>query len=59
MCIRDRNTYRHEGAEAHLLTLGMIFAGTPAIKARIKLAVLLSAGVSRDRIRELFHAEWQ
>jgi len=54
-----RNTYRHEGAEAHLLTLGMIFAGTPAIKARIKLAVLLSAGVSRDRIRELFHAEWQ
>jgi L-asparaginase len=54
-----RNTYRHEGAEAHLLTLGMIFTGTHALKARIKLAVLLSAGVSRDRIRELFHAEWQ
>jgi L-asparaginase len=54
-----RNTYRHEGAEAHLLSLGMIFAGTSALKARIKLAVLLSAAVSRERVRELFHAEWQ
>ena len=54
-----RNTYRHEGAETHLLELGMIFTATPALKARIKLAVLLSAGVGRDRIRELFHAEWQ
>ena len=54
-----RNTYRHEGAEAHLLGLGMIFTATPAVKARIKLTVLLSARVSRGRIRELFHAEWQ
>ena len=54
-----RNTYRHEGAEAHLLALGMIFTGTSALKARIKLTVLLSAGVSGERIRELFHAEWQ
>jgi len=54
-----RNTYRHEGAEAHLLALGMIFTGTSALKARIKLTVLLSAEVSRGRIRELFHAEWQ
>src|SRR5207245_5726408 len=53
-----RNTYRHEGAEAHLLALGMIFAGTSATKARIKLTVLLSAAVSRERIRELFHSEW-
>jgi L-asparaginase len=54
-----RNTYRHEGAEAHLLSLGMIFAGTTGLKARIKLAVLLSAGLDRERIRDLFHAEWQ
>jgi L-asparaginase len=54
-----RNTYRHEGAEAHLLALGMIFTGTSALKARIKLTVLLSAGASGERIRELFHAEWQ
>jgi len=54
-----RDTYRHKGGEAHLLELGFIYAGTPALKARIKLAVLLSAGLGRDRIRELFHMEWQ
>lgn len=54
-----RNTYRHAGGESHLLELGVIFAGTPALKARVKLTVLLSAGVSRQRIRELFHAEWE
>ncbi len=54
-----RDTYRHEGAEAHLLGLGMVFAGTSGLKARIKLTVLLSAGLDRDRIRDLFHAEWQ
>ena len=54
-----RDTYRHRGGEAHLLELGFIYAGTPALKARIKLAVLLSAGLGRDRIRELFHMEWQ
>jgi len=54
-----RDTYRHKGGEAYLLELGFIYAGTPALKARIKLAVLLSAGLGRDRIRELFHMEWQ
>ena len=54
-----RDTYRHEGGEAHLLGLGMVFAGTSGLKARIKLTVLLSAGLDRDRIRDLFHAEWQ
>lgn len=54
-----RNTYRHEGAEAHLLGLGMVFAGTSGLKARVKLTILLSAGLDRDRIRDLFHAEWQ
>jgi len=54
-----RGTYGHRGAEAHLLSLGMIFAGTSGLKARIKLTALLSAGLSRDEIRALFHAEWQ
>jgi L-asparaginase len=53
-----RNTYRHAGGEAHLLGLGVIFAGTPAHKARIKLTALLSAGLPADRIRASFHAEW-
>lgn len=53
-----RNTYRHTGGESHLLGLGVIFAGTPAHKARVKLTILLSAGLPRERIRELFHAEW-
>jgi L-asparaginase len=53
-----RNTYRHRGGESHLLELGVIFAGTPALKARIKLAILLSAGLPREEIRALFHAEW-
>ncbi|MDR7418409.1 MAG: asparaginase [Armatimonadota bacterium] len=53
-----RNTYRHRGGESHLLELGVIFAGTPALKARVKLTILLSAGMDRERIRDLFHAEW-
>jgi L-asparaginase len=53
-----RNTYRHRGGESHLLEMGVIFAGTPALKARVKLTVLLSAGRSREEIRDLFHAEW-
>ena len=53
-----RDTYRHKGGESDLLRRGVIFAGTPGLKARIKLTVLLSAGLDRDRIRELFHAEW-
>ena len=54
-----RDTYRHDGAEAHLLSLGMIFAGTSGLKARVKLTALLSAGLPREEIRTLFHAEWQ
>ena len=54
-----RDTYRHEGAEAHLLSLGMIFAGTSGLKARVKLTALLSAGLAREEIRALFHAEWR
>jgi L-asparaginase len=53
-----RNTYRHRGGESHLLEMGVIFAGTPALKARVKLTVLLSAGLGRDAVRDLFHAEW-
>jgi len=55
----QRNTYRHEGGESHLLSLGMIFAGTSGLKARVKLVALLSAGLGREEIRELFHAEWR
>ncbi len=55
----QRNTYRHEGGESHLLSLGMIFAGTSGLKARVKLVALLSAGLSCREIRDLFHAEWQ
>jgi L-asparaginase len=54
-----RDTYRHEGAEAHLLSLGMIFSGTSGLKARVKLTALLSAGLAREEVRALFHAEWQ
>jgi L-asparaginase len=54
-----RNTYRHEGAEAHLLGLGMMFTGTSGVKARVKLAILLSAGLDEGDIRDRFHAEWQ
>ena len=54
-----RNTYRHEGGESDLLRRGVIFAGTPGHKARIKLTVLLSAGLERQQIRDLFHAEWE
>jgi L-asparaginase/Glu-tRNA(Gln) amidotransferase subunit D len=54
-----RNTYRHIGGESHLLGLGVIFAGTPAHKARIKLTALLSAKWSSSQIREAFHAEWE
>jgi L-asparaginase len=54
-----RDTYRHEGAEAHLLGLGMVFTGTSGLKARVKLAILLSAGLDAGQIRERFHAEWQ
>lgn len=54
-----RDTYKHDGAEAHLLSLGMIFSGTSGLKARVKLTALLSAGLAREEVRALFHAEWQ
>ncbi len=54
-----RSTYRHEGGESDLLRRGVIFAGTPGHKARVKLTVVLSAGLPRERIRDLFHAEWE
>lgn len=53
-----RNTYHHIGGESHLLGLGVIFAGTPAHKARVKLTALLSAKWSPSEIRQAFHAEW-
>lgn len=54
-----RATYRREGSEAHLLSLGVAFSGTSALKARIKLALALSAGLSRVEICEMFQYEWQ
>lgn len=54
-----RHTYGHRRGESHLLDLGLVFTGTPAHKARVKLTVLLSAGLTRERIRGLFHAEWE
>jgi L-asparaginase len=54
-----RATYRREGSEAHLLSLGVAFAGTSALKAKVKLILALSAGLSQIEIREMFHSEWQ
>lgn len=54
-----RDTYRREGTEAHLLNLGVAFAGTSALKAKMKLAVALSAGLPPEEIREIFQAEWR
>ncbi len=49
------NTYGFEGSETHLKKLGVIFAsGLVGIKARIKLALLLSAGKNVAEIREAF-----
>lgn len=54
-----RATYRREGTETHLLDLGVAFAGTSAIKAKLKLAVALSAGLAPEMLREIFEAEWR
>jgi L-asparaginase len=54
-----RATYRREGSETHLLSLGVAFSGTSALKARIKLTLALSAGLSRVEICEMFQYEWQ
>ncbi len=49
------NTYGFEGAEIYLRKAGMIFGGDlTAIKARIKLLVLLSLGYNYDKIRYEF-----
>ncbi|HEV8620050.1 MAG TPA: asparaginase [Nitrospiraceae bacterium] len=53
-----RGTYRRKGSETHLLDLGVAFAGTSGLKAKIKLAVTLSAGMPPEEIREAFQAEW-
>lgn len=51
------NTYGFEGSETHLKRLGVIFAsGLVGIKARIKLALLLSAGKNVEQIREAFES---
>ncbi|GAW92160.1 asparaginase [Calderihabitans maritimus] len=48
-------TYGFQGAEKHLWELGTIFGdGLATSKARVKLVVLLSAGLSLDEIRYHF-----
>lgn len=54
-----QGTYRRPGSESHLLNLGVIFAGTSPQKAKVKLAIALSAGMMPAEIRDMFHAEWQ
>jgi L-asparaginase len=49
------DTYGYEGGEKHLRNLGVILGeDLPAWKARIKLVVLLSAGMSLDQIKHEF-----
>ncbi len=49
------DTYGYEGGEKHLRSLGVILGeDLPAWKARIKLMVLLSAGLTADRIKYEF-----
>lgn len=49
------DTYGFEGGEIHLKKMGLIFAsGYPGIKARIKLTLALSKGLSVPQIRVLF-----
>ncbi len=52
-------TYGFEGAEIHLKSMGMIFGGDlTAIKARLKLYVLLSLGFDHDKIRYEFEKDF-
>jgi L-asparaginase len=49
------DTYGYEGGEKHLRSLGVILGeDLSAWKARIKLIVLLSAGLSPTQIRREF-----
>ncbi|MEW6625039.1 MAG: asparaginase [Bacillota bacterium] len=50
-----KGVYDYHGSGHHLEKLGVILAGDlPALKARMKLMVLLSSGMSFDSIKELF-----
>ncbi len=50
------NTYGFAGSERELRDAGVIFGDAlPSIKARVKLAVLLAAGLAPGEIREHFH----
>ena len=50
------NTYGFVGSERELRDAGVIFGDAlPSIKARIKLAILLAAGLAPDEIRNRFH----
>ena len=52
-------TYGFEGAEIYLKRIGMIFGGDlTAIKARIKLLVLLSLGFDKEKIRYEFEKDF-
>ena len=49
------NVYGFEGSETHLKRLGVIFAsGLPGLKARIKLALLISDGRNPEQVRAAF-----
>lgn len=49
------DTYTGEGSETHLKQLGVIFAsGVSGVKARVKLVLALSSGLSTPEIRRLF-----
>ncbi len=52
-------TYGYEGSETHLHDLGVIFGdGLPTSKARMKLLVLLGAGMSVAQIRAEFERNY-
>lgn len=53
------NTYGFEGSETHLRKLGVIFGDAlPTSKARIKLMVLLAAGLGIEDIRREFEKHY-
>jgi L-asparaginase len=45
--------------KSDLLDRGVVFAGTSALRAWIKLTIALSAKLSRTQVRDVFHSEWQ
>lgn len=51
------DTYKYLGSETYLQSIGIIFGqGLSPIKARIKLMVLLAAGLSLEEIKKSFEA---